>query len=129
MIGARIKELRQKKRLTRADFANAINVSERSIISYEQGTRNIPLELLPVIADYFGVSTDFLFDRTDELTPPKPKTMREILDEDPVTAGVTTLAANGAEQAVFTEAQKRGIQQLVKEALIRYDKEHANEKE
>ena len=40
-------------------------ISQRAVSAYEKGQRQMPLELLPMIADLFDVSLDYLFGRTD----------------------------------------------------------------
>lgn len=122
MIGTRMKDLRIKKGITRADFANAIGSTERALISYEQQTRGVPIDLLPTIASCLNVSTDYLLGLTDNPVPP-PKSMREILDEDPLTAGVETLAAHQTNVDAFTESQKRELARLIKDALEKHERE------
>ncbi len=122
MVGARIKELRQEKRLSRAAFAEMLNVTERAVISYEQGARNIPIDLLPSIADILEVSTDYLLGRSIERDNNSEKSMREILDEDPETAQVSTVAAHY--EGEVTEELKREIARQVKEGIEEYNRRH-----
>lgn len=59
-IGLKIKELRTKKRITQEELANVVGVSTQAVSKWENG--GLPdIELLPSIANYFNVSTDFLF--------------------------------------------------------------------
>ena len=39
---------------------------------YEKGTRTFPLDLIIKLADFYGVSTDYLLGRTDVPTPYPP---------------------------------------------------------
>lgn len=69
MLGYRLKALRTKKKLTQKQLAEKINVTHVSISGYENGNRSPDTDTLEKIADYFGVSTDYLLGRTDTLEP------------------------------------------------------------
>ncbi|MGL4731284.1 MAG: helix-turn-helix domain-containing protein [Clostridium sp.] len=65
MFGIKLKELRIEKDITQAELGKIFNLSQRSISQYELEIR-FPDELTIIaIADYFDVSTDFLFGRTN----------------------------------------------------------------
>ncbi|MDD3334136.1 MAG: helix-turn-helix transcriptional regulator [Eubacteriales bacterium] len=63
MLGDILKELRTQRRLTQQEVADALNVSKNTVYSWESGIRKPTIELMPEIADYFHVTTDFLFGR------------------------------------------------------------------
>lgn len=66
LLGRRIKELRQKKQVTQEELGKSVGVTTQAVSKWECG--GVPdVELLPAIADYFGVTIDNLFGRTDEL--------------------------------------------------------------
>ena len=46
-------------------MAMDLNLSQNSISRYETGEREAGYDTLIVIADYFGVSIDYLLERTD----------------------------------------------------------------
>ena len=56
----RIKELRCEKNFSQAQLAKELNVSQRSISSWETGFRQPDYETLIKIAQYFSVTTDYL---------------------------------------------------------------------
>ena len=56
----RIKELRQKEKLTQEELANKIGVTKRTIIAWEKGERQIKPEKAQQLADYFRVSVGYL---------------------------------------------------------------------
>lgn len=60
-IGNRIKELRVKNKVTQEELANALQVSTQAVSKWENGG-SPDLELVPSIATYFNVTTDYLFD-------------------------------------------------------------------
>ena len=61
----KIKYLRQQKNISQLKLAMDLNTSQNSISRYETGEREADYETLLKIADYFGVSLDYLFGRTD----------------------------------------------------------------
>ncbi len=62
---SRLRELRKERRLRQEDLAHALNVSRQTISKYERGQREPDYDMLIQIADYFGVSLDYLFGRSD----------------------------------------------------------------
>ncbi len=65
MLGERIKKLRESKGLTQKELANQLGLTDGAIGFYEVGKRNPPLDTLNKLADFFGVSIDYLLGRTD----------------------------------------------------------------
>ena len=63
----RLKELRTEKGLTQIQLAEELEMSRGTIGNYESGVRkNLRLEDLEAIADYFNVEIDYLLGRTNE---------------------------------------------------------------
>ena len=56
----KIREIRKKCGLTMKELAERVGVSESAISQYETGRRQPDYETLLKIADYFGVSVDYL---------------------------------------------------------------------
>ena len=67
MISERLKKLRDESGLTQAQLGKLIDVNPRSIGHYEQGIRGGKNydDMLVKIADYFNVSIDYLYGRTN----------------------------------------------------------------
>lgn len=61
----RLKELREKKKISQLQLALALNMNQNSISRYENGKRQVDYGSLIAIADYFDVSIDYLLERTD----------------------------------------------------------------
>ncbi len=61
----RLKSLRNEKNLSQAQLAKELNVSQRSISSWETGFRQPDFATLELIANYFEVSADYLLGLTD----------------------------------------------------------------
>jgi len=61
----RIRCLREDADLTQAQISKQLNISQRAYSHYENGTRNIPINILIAIADFHQVSVDYLLERTN----------------------------------------------------------------
>ena len=62
----RIRDLREDADLTQEQVGKAINVPQRTYAYYESGQRMIPPSVLRALADFYGVSVDYLLERTDK---------------------------------------------------------------
>ena len=60
----RIRDLREDRDLMQEDIANLLNCTQACYSNYENGKRDIPTEVLNKLADFYGVSTDYLLGRT-----------------------------------------------------------------
>ncbi len=65
----RIKNLREDNDLTQKQISKFLNISQVAYSYYELNKRNIPLELLSKLADFYNTSVDYLLYRTDEIMP------------------------------------------------------------
>ena len=65
----RLRNLREDADLRQKDIADYLHCSQVTYSRYELGTREIPLEALGTLADFYGVSVDYLMGRTDEKVP------------------------------------------------------------
>lgn len=65
MIGKRLISLRKTCNLTRPALGKILGVSMETIKSYEEDKIEPSVKMLEKIADYFGVSTDFLLGREE----------------------------------------------------------------
>ena len=72
----RIRDLREEKDLSQEKVGLAINVPQRTYAYYETGGRMIPPQVLCALADFYGVSVDYLLGRTDI-----PETADQILKQ------------------------------------------------
>ena len=61
----RLKDLREDHDLKQTDIAKLLNIQQTVYSRYERGYQNIPLDFLVTLADYYGVSTDYILERTD----------------------------------------------------------------
>ncbi len=61
-IGNKIRELRKKKCITQEGLASVLSVSPQAVSKWESGLTYPDMEMIPIIAGYFEVSMDTLFD-------------------------------------------------------------------
>jgi transcriptional regulator with XRE-family HTH domain len=61
----RLKNLREDHDLTQTQISKFLNISQRAYSHYEQGTREIPIELLIQLAHYYNTSIDYILEETD----------------------------------------------------------------
>ena len=65
----RIKNLREDNDYTQKQISKFLNISQVAYSYYELNKRNIPLELLCKLADFYNTSVDYLLYRTNIRTP------------------------------------------------------------
>lgn len=66
MIYNRIRDLREDRDLSQKAIAELLNISQRAYSRYECGQRNIPIEVLIRLADFYSTSIDYLVGRTNK---------------------------------------------------------------
>ena len=62
----RLRDLREDRDLTQAQIADYLKIKQNTYSQYENGKREIPLDFLWKLADYYNVSIDYLVGRTDK---------------------------------------------------------------
>lgn len=67
----RIQDLRIDSDLSQKKICEILHISQRSYSHYETGSRNIPIEMLIRLADYYDTTIDYLVGRTDNKEPIK----------------------------------------------------------
>lgn len=68
LLGDKIRSLRKSKQITQAQLAEALSVSSQSVSKWENNMSVPDISMLPVIARYFGITMDELFNyRLDAL--------------------------------------------------------------
>lgn len=65
ILGERLCLLRNEKGLHQSDIAELLELTQGHYQRMEKGKINIPTLTLCTLADYFGVTTDYLLGRTD----------------------------------------------------------------
>ena len=65
MIFPMIKNLRIDNDLKQSDLASYLSIDQTTYSKYELGRLSIPVDVLIKLADYYGVSVDYLLGRTN----------------------------------------------------------------
>ncbi|MFQ7191267.1 MAG: helix-turn-helix domain-containing protein [Megamonas funiformis] len=78
-----MKKIRELLQLTQVKVANDLKLSRQVYNFYENGKRNPDMQTLIKIADYYGVSIDYLLGRTNVIKP-------ENIDENDLLAKLNT---------------------------------------
>ncbi len=66
MISDRIKELRKDKSISQKTLGQKIGVSQKAIDYWERGVNEPKASYIIALADYFGVSADYLLGIKEE---------------------------------------------------------------
>lgn len=69
----RIRDLREDHDLKQQEIADYLLCDQSLYSKYERGERELPLEFAAKLADYYGVSVDYLLFRTS-VKQPYPRT-------------------------------------------------------
>lgn len=85
-IAQRLKNLRESVNLSQAKLAALMGTTQASVNRYENGQSSPPLKILRWYADFFDVSMDYIFARTDQpegkLYEHKPKVIETITKDN-----------------------------------------------
>ena len=65
----RIRDLREDRDLTQKEIADYLHVRQNTYSQYENGQRQLPIEVLIALAVYYKTSTDYILGLTDEIKP------------------------------------------------------------
>lgn len=60
-----LRAIREDRDIKQKDVAKILNVSQNTYSQYETGVISITAEVLVKLSDFYGVSIDYLLDRTD----------------------------------------------------------------
>lgn len=63
-----IRDLREDNDYTQSQISTLLGTTQQQYSKYENGTTEIPLRVLVLLADYYKVSADFLLSRTSPQT-------------------------------------------------------------
>lgn len=66
IIASRLKMARENKNLSKSDVAKALNIATSSMTYYEQGQTLPSIDKLYALADYYGVTMDWLCGRVNK---------------------------------------------------------------
>ena len=85
-VAQRLKSLRESVGLSQAKLAALMGATQASVNRYENGQSSPPLKILRWYADFFDVSLDYIFARTEQpeekLYEHKPKVVEAITKDN-----------------------------------------------
>ena len=85
-VAQRLKSLRESVGVSQAKLAALMGATQASVNRYENGQSSPPLKILLWCADFFDVSLDYIFARTEQpegkLYEHKPKVVEAITQEN-----------------------------------------------
>lgn len=123
MLKDTLKILREAKGLTKKQVAQGVGLKDRAYIAYEYGERDVSTETLSKLAEFYGVSTDYLLGREPAKNPLDALSLSDAdkfivqayinLPPEDRTALVDIIKkiASGADVQVITDTEKVEIQQ------------------
>lgn len=65
----RLKEIREDRDITQKTIAKYLHVKQNTYSQYENEQRQIPIEALMLLADFYDTSIDYLLNRTNQIRP------------------------------------------------------------
>ena len=65
-FGQRLRKLRQERKLKQREMADFLEMTLRNYQRMEHGEINVPALTLGTLADYFGVTTEYLLGRSEQ---------------------------------------------------------------
>ena len=69
MYENRVRDLREDSDKTQKELAQYLKIHQTTYSDYELGQLNIPVPVLHKLADFYGVSIDYLLGRTNQKMP------------------------------------------------------------
>lgn len=65
----RLKDIREDSDITQRELAEFLHIKQNTYSQYENGQRQLPIEILIDLAKFYKTSTDYLLGLTDEKKP------------------------------------------------------------
>lgn len=130
MLADRLKELRNQKKITQTEFARMLNVANGTVGMWETGKRQPSNDMVVRLADFFGVSTDYLLGVSPFRTPMETEcsirvaSLRQIIEDssyqnrfwDDVLIGINS--GHGSSGHAFTKDCLEYIKTLYKKPTL-----------
>ena len=80
VFATKLKQLRKKRGISQAALANILHVSRSCVANYEKGDRQPDIAAVCKLADYFGVTIDYLYGHAVAQETVKQKALPTKLD-------------------------------------------------
>ena len=73
MYFKRLRDLREDRDCSQQQIADLLHIRQTVYSRYERGVRQLPVDLLIALADFYETSADYLLGRTDDPAPPQAR--------------------------------------------------------
>lgn len=110
LLKMRLVELRKKRKLTQKELADKLGIARTTYSGYENGNREPDFDTVQKLADFFGVSIDYLVGRVNN--------QKEILSdkERRMYGAVGNMSIEELKSLFeFEEAEEEDIKEIIKE--------------
>lgn len=114
LIGTRIQTLRRNKNLTQAQLAEILSVSSQTVSKWENHLSSPDISLLPIIARYFGITMDELFNYRLDALNYKERFIRFMADNGVLQFGAFTLQSGRISPYFINTAKYESASQIAK---------------
>ena len=119
----RLKELRESRGLSQADLAQAIHTNQSTVAMWENGTNRPRNATLEKLANFFGVSTDYLLGRTDDAGQGSSiqitdENNRPIVLDDDALELIDSLRSRPEMKMLFSVSKKATTEDIIKAVKI-----------
>ena len=61
----RLKQIREDRNFSQVQIAKVLNIKQNTYSQYETGNRQIPIESLIILSNFYNVSVDYILELTD----------------------------------------------------------------
>lgn len=68
-LDMRIRDLREDSDITQKEIADYLHIRQNTYSQYENGQRQLPINVLIALAKFYRTSTDYILGLTDEKRP------------------------------------------------------------
>lgn len=99
ITGNRLRELRKSSGRTLKEICADTNISVSGLASVERGENSCSFTTLKILADYYGVSTDYLLGNTDDKTAINPNSNIDVAFYD--------------QHGIITDEQRKEIENFI----------------
>ena len=114
-----LKELRNKKNLSQSQAADALGISLRAYQNYEYGQREPNIEMIFKLADFYGVTTDYLLGRDTG----EPDTLDQLAAEFNMTALEKKIVEN---YLSLPESMRGDLMEFLRKTVKEVQEENGN---
>lgn len=112
-IGEKIAELRREKGVTQAELADQLHFTRQAVSNWERGVTEPDAHTLPVLAAYFGITTDELLGAAPVRNAPPAPEKTAPLKKHRVEVRETARAAKALHSLLWTYAGLTAVQFLL----------------